>query len=75
VIHQHAREHRLGDRRRTNADAGIVTAVRVDDDRIARLVDRMPVEPDRRRRLDGDRDDDILPGRNAAENAARLVAL
>ena len=33
VIHQHQRQHRLGDRRRADADAGIVPAVRVDDDR------------------------------------------
>ena len=33
VIHQHQREHRFGDRRRADADARIVAAVRVDDHR------------------------------------------
>ena len=42
-------------------------------DRRARLVDRAAVEPDRRRRLDRDRDDDVLPGRDAAEDAAGVV--
>ena len=54
VVDQHQREHRLGDRRRANADARIVAAVRVDDHRLAVDVDRMAVEADRRRRLDRD---------------------
>ena len=36
VVHQHDREHRFGDRRRADADARVVPAVRVDDDRTAR---------------------------------------
>ena len=40
VIDQHQRQHRLGDRRRADPHAGIVAAVRIDDDRIAGLVDR-----------------------------------
>ena len=73
VVHQHERQHRLGDRRRADADAGIVAAVRVDDHRIARLVDRAAIEADRRRRLHRDRDDDVLAGRDAAEDAAGVV--
>ena len=42
-------------------------------DRLARLVDRMAVEPDRRRRLHRDRHDDVLAGRDAAEDAAGVV--
>ena len=53
---------------------GIVAAVRVDDDRSPGLVDRVAVEPDRRRRLDRDRHDDVLAGRDAAQDAARVVA-
>ena len=74
VVHQHERQHRLGDRRRADADAGIVAAVRVR---------RRPALPSlsiewrsrrmRRGRLDRDRHDDVLPGRDAAEDAAGVV--
>ena len=52
---------------------GIVAAVRVDDHRAPRLVDRVTVETHRRRRLHGDRHADVLPGRDPAEDAARVI--
>src|SRR5439155_24675261 len=73
VIDEYDREHRLGDRRRTYPDTRIMAAVRIDDDRLSRFVDRCAIETNRRRRLDGDRDDDVLTGRNAAKDAARLI--
>ena len=75
VIDQHDREHRLGDRRRTDADARIMAPVRVDDDRLSRFVDRCPVETNRRRRLDRDRNDDVLTGRNAKQELIAIADL
>ena len=74
MIDQHQRQHRLGDRRRADADARVVAAERLDLDRIAGLVDRTARRADRRRRLDRDRHRDVLPGRNPAQHAAGVVA-
>ena len=40
MIHQHKRQHRLGDRRRADADARVVAAVGLHRHRIPQLVDR-----------------------------------
>jgi hypothetical protein len=72
VIHEHERDHRFGDRRGADADAGIVAAF--GDDFGRRLRDsRCGRESDARRRLERDRRDDRLPARNAAEDAAGMV--
>ena len=46
MIHQHERQHRLGDRRGADADAGIVAPVRNDLDRLAEAVDRATRQAD-----------------------------
>ena len=73
VIHQHEGQHRFGDRCGANADAGVVSPVRVHDDRTPGLVDRTAVEANRRGRLHRQRDDDLLTGGYAAEDAAGVV--
>src|SRR6202012_2608841 len=49
-------------------------AVCFDHHRIAGLVDRVARRADAGSRLDGDSHGDVLPGRNAAEHAAGVVA-
>ena len=70
----HQREHRLGDRRRADADAGVVAAEGLDRGRRALEVDRAARAADRAGRLDRDRHRDVLAGRDAAEHAAGVVA-
>ncbi|ABA48712.1 hypothetical protein BURPS1710b_1866 [Burkholderia pseudomallei 1710b] len=74
VIDQHEREHRFGDRRRANPDARVVAAERLDDGGFARPRDRAARRANARRRLDRDRHRDVLPRRDAAEHAARVIA-
>ena len=50
-----------------------MTTVGVHDNRRAALVYRSAIEANRRCRLDGNRDHDVLSGRNAAENAASVI--
>src|SRR5690606_6699489 len=74
VVHQDQGQHRLGDGRRADSDAGIVAAESFDDLRIAFLVDRAARDADAGSRLDRQRHGDVLAGRNSAEHAAGLVA-
>ena len=73
MIGQHACHHRLADRHRADADAGVVAALGDDLGVAAVAVDRPARRQDRRGRLDGKARDDRLPGRDAAENAAGMV--
>src|SRR6185369_9260463 len=73
MIHQHYAEHGFADRCRAYADAGIVTAMRFDHDGFTLLVDRASRQANARSRLDRDVDHYILAGRDAAEDAARIV--
>ena len=69
MVDQHQRQHRLGDRRGADADAGVVATFGGYPDRIPRLVDGVTRNPDAGSRLDGDVGNDILAGGNAAKNA------
>ena len=73
VVREHARHHRLADRHRADADARIVAALGDDLGLVAVAVDGLARRQDRRGRLDGEARDDRLPGRDAAEDAARVV--
>src|SRR5205085_7164104 len=73
VIGEHNGHHRLADRHGTDADAGIVAAMRLDLDLMTLAVDRAHRLRDRAGRLDGEAHDNLLPGRDAAENAAGIV--
>src|ERR671913_307896 len=74
VIGQHHGHHRLGDGRGADADAGIVTALGAQLDLVAEAVDAAHVVQDRTGRLHDQAADDVLPGRNPAQNAAGVVA-
>ena len=74
VVDQHQRQHGLGNRRGADADARIVATVGFHVDRMAGLVDRAARLGNAGGRLDGDADLDVLAGRDAAENAAGVVA-
>src|SRR5882724_2345959 len=52
VVHQHQRQHRLGDRRGANTDAGIVPSGGDDFDGFAVNVDGLPRQGDARGRLE-----------------------
>ena len=73
VIGDDARHHGLADRHGADADAGIVAALGGDLGLRPIAVDGAPGREDRRGRLDREAADDRLPGRNAAQDAARVV--
>ena len=73
VIDEHQRQHRLGDWRRANADAGVVTAVCFDACGLAGQIHRLAWQPDAGGRLDRHVHDDFLPGVSAAHVLARLA--
>src|SRR5262245_29221598 len=74
-VGQGEREHRLGDRHDARADARVVASLDLDHDRLAGLVHGVLRLGDRRRGLHGDTGDDVLPGRDPAEDAAGVVRL
>src|SRR5271166_2208014 len=72
-VRQHAGHHRLADRNGADPNARVVAAFG-DDLRILEVAgDRAAGREDRGCRLDSETGDDRLPGRDAAENAARVV--
>src|SRR5438105_12484826 len=73
VIGEHNGHHRLADRYGTDADAGIVSAMRLDLDLVTLAVDRAHRLRDRAGRLNGEAHDNLLPGRDATENAAGVA--
>src|SRR5207302_1634852 len=73
VIHQHAGEHRLRDRRRADAHAGVVAAGGLYRGRFALAVDRAAWQADARGRLERDAHQDLLAGRDASQRSARVV--
>src|SRR6266571_6931796 len=73
MVHQHAREHRLGDRRRADAHAGVVASGGPYRRRLAFAVDRAARNADAGSGFERDADQDILPGRDAAERSARVI--
>ena len=60
MVHEDEGQHGFGDWRGTDADAGIVTAIGLDHDRMTLLVDRLAWDANARCRLNADGDDDIL---------------
>ncbi len=74
VVHQHERQHRLGDRRGAQAHAGIVPPGGDDLDRFARDVDGAPGTWMLDVGLSVRCTIDVLPGGNAAQHAAGVVA-
>ena len=73
VVHQHQRRHGLGNGRRTDADARVVAAVRRDFRRVTVHVHAAPGETDARGRLEGDAEEDVLAGGDAADDATGVV--
>src|SRR6185437_6561680 len=73
VIGEHDRHHRLADRHGADADAGVVPALGADLDLLAVDVDGAARRQDRAGRLDGEAEDDVLTGRDAAEHATCLI--
>src|SRR2546421_4393792 len=73
VIHQHAGEHRLCDRRRADAHARIVAAGGLYRGRFALAVNRAARNADARGRLERDAHQDLLAGRDASQRSARVV--
>src|SRR4051812_35086612 len=74
VIHEHAGQHGFGDWRGANPDAGVVPARGFNRYGISVNIDRAPRDADAGGRLQRDRYRDVLPGGDAAENAAVVVA-
>src|SRR3954470_18594271 len=74
MIGQHARYHCLPDRDRANADAGIVTALGHDVGVGAVAVHGAARREDRRGRFYGEARHHRLPGGDAAQNAAGVIA-
>lgn len=73
MVHEHKRHHGFGNRRRSDTDTWIMTPVGLDSHRLALLIDGSAGHTDARCRLNPDRDDDILPGGNPAQNAACMI--
>src|SRR5262245_43871339 len=73
VIGDHACHHGLADRHRANADAGIVASLGADLGLGTIPIDGAPGCQDRGGRLDRETANDRLSGRNATQNAARMV--
>src|ERR1700710_120440 len=74
MVGQHAGHHRLGHRRAAQADAGIVPALGADLDLVAEAVDALHFGQDRAGGVDGEAADDVLAARDAAQDAAGMVA-
>ena len=70
VVDKHEREHSFGDGGGAQTDAGVVSAVRSEFDRVAVDVDAAARSGDGAGGFDGDVDVDVLPGADAAEDAA-----
>ena len=75
MIHHHQRQHGLGDRGGADAHAGVVPALGDDFGGVALDVDGPARQQDGAGGLDGDRHFQVLPGADAAQHAAGLVAL
>ena len=73
MINQYQRQHGFGNRRRTNADTGIVPPFSGYLNGIALRIDRAARLGNRRGRLDGHIDDDFLAGRNTTEHTAGVI--
>src|SRR5471032_2518598 len=74
MVGQHAGHHRLGDRRGADADAGVVPALGAQLHLVAEAVDAAHRRQDRAGGLHGEPADDVLAGRDAAQDAAGVVA-
>src|SRR5689334_1102133 len=74
VVGQHHRHHGLGDWRAADADAGVVASLGAQLDLVAEAVDALDVAQDRAGRLDDHATDDVLAGRDAAQDAAGMIA-
>lgn len=70
VIDEYQREHGFGDGGGAQADAGVVSAVRSEFDRVAVDVDAAARCGNGAGGFDGDVDVDVLSGADAAEDAA-----
>ncbi|ABU76158.1 hypothetical protein ESA_00888 [Cronobacter sakazakii ATCC BAA-894] len=75
VIHQHDSHHRLGDRHGANTHARVVTPAGDHLDFLAKAVNGTARHGDAGGRLQRDVRDNLLAAADAAENAARMVAL
>src|SRR3990167_1375851 len=73
MIHQYQRQHRFGDRGSADADAGVVAAFGGNLYRVARLVDGVALDADAGGGFYCVVRDDVLPGGDAAEDAACVV--
>src|SRR4051812_18979585 len=73
MIGQHACHHRLGHRRGAQADARVMPALGAQFDLAAELVDAAHRVEDRAGRLDRQPADDVLAGRDAAQDATGMV--
>ena len=73
MIGKNKRHHCLAHRRRSDTDARIVPTLCQNVRLVALRVDRAARRQDRRGRFDGEARNNGLAGRNAAENAARVV--
>src|SRR6267378_8533098 len=73
MIGEDAGHHRLADRDGADADARVVPAMGFDLDLIAIDIDGAHGMQDRARRLDREAGNDVLAGRDAAENAPGIV--
>src|SRR6185437_14048957 len=73
VVGEDRRHHRFADRHGADTDAGIVAALGLYLDLLAVRVDAFFRQEDRARRLHRETHDDVLPGRDAAQNAAGIV--
>lgn len=73
MIHQHQRQHRLRNRRCANANTRVMASFGGNLHRITRLVDGVAFEADAGGGLDGVVRDNILPGGDTAEDAARII--
>src|SRR5437764_8644405 len=74
VVGQHHRHHRLGDRRGTDADAWVMPALGAQLHFVAETVDAADGMQDRAGGLHHQPGDDVLAARDAAQNAAGVVA-
>src|SRR6218665_2370025 len=74
VVHDHQRQQCLGNGGRTDADAGVMAPLGADLDAVAMDVDRRARAEDGTGGLDGNAQFQVLPGADAAEHAARVVA-
>ena len=73
MVGEHQRQHCLGNRRRANADAGVVTSLGDHLDRVALHIDAATRYQYARSRFERDSGHDRLPRRNASQNAACIV--